>query len=384
MKRNPLRTALPMGINRPVGRSMSRRGLLRGGLAVSGGLVLGGGLTACGSDSDASSSGGSTSSGELSGTINFLNYPDWIGKTEVADFEKANPGVTIKQTATSDGGTAAIAAQIAQNEGSFDMVLAGCVLGGRLEAGELLADFDADSVPNLSNIDASIKADFPWGIPTDQGKVGLGVRSDLVDTAPTSWAELFDMLPDYSGKVVFPNYDRDVLGIALLALGYDINATDQSQLEAARDLIIDAKPHLQAFLSDEQGDGLSDGSAVMSVFYDYSYAYVAPDNKHITWVEPSEGLPAYIEGWVPLAGTEVLAEMEAFMNYHLDPEVYGDYINTTSASYLMTAAEDYIDDSIKDNEALQYDASTNLALEQFTDADGETLRSKIWEQVKAA
>jgi spermidine/putrescine transport system substrate-binding protein len=376
MKRHPL------GQSPASRRPLSRRGLLGGGLAVSSGLFL----AACGGGSSDGSpaSGSSSSPTALGGTINFLNYPDWIGKTEVADFEKANPGIKVKQTATSDGGDAAIAAQVAQNKGAFDMLLAGCVVSGRLDAGKLLATFDPSRIPNLANIDASIKESFPWGIPTDQGKVGIGLRKDLVSTPPTSWKELFDMLPDYSGKVVFPNFDRDVFAIALLALGFDVNATEQSQLEAARDLIIKAKPHLQAFLSDSQGDGLKDGSAVMSVFYDYSYSYVAPDNKNITWVEPSEGLPSYVEGWVPIAGTKRQGELEAFMNYQLDPKVYGSFINTTQASYLMTAAEPYIDDAIKDDVALKYKPATKLALEKFVSADAEAIRNKVWEQVKAA
>jgi spermidine/putrescine transport system substrate-binding protein len=374
--------ALPMIAPRLTGRSLSRRGLLRGGLGLAGGLAVGGVLAACGGSSTSDSA--SPTSTTLSGTINFLNYPDWIGKTEAADFEAANSGVKIKQTATSDGGEAAIAAQIAKNRGAFDLVLAGCVVSARLKAGKLLADFDAGSVPNLANISASARADFPWGIPTDQGKVGLGVRTDLVKTPPTSWKELFDMVGDYSGKVVFPDYDSDVLGIALLALGYDVNSAKQSELDAARDLIIKAKPHLKAFLSGDQSDGLADGSVVMSVFYDYSYAAVAPKNKNIAWVQPSEGLPAYIEGWVPLAGSARKAEVEAFMNYHLEPKVYGGFINATQASYLMPAAEPYIDPSIKSDVALKYDPSTKLALEQFVSAEGVSVRNKVWEQVKAA
>jgi spermidine/putrescine-binding protein len=365
--------------------ALTRRGLLRGGLGIAGGLSLGGLLAACGgSSSGGSAPAASLTPATLSGTIHFLNYPDWIGKTEVTDFQTANAGVTVKQTATSDGGDAALAAQVAQNKGSYDMLLAGCVVSGRLQAGKLLAGFDPSRVPNLSNISASARASFPWGIPTDQGKVGLGVRTDLVSTPPTSWKEMFDMLPDYSGKVVFPNFDRDVVGIALMALGYDINATDKSQLEAARDLIIKAKPHLKAFLSDDQGDDLVNGSVVMTVFYDYSYAYVAPKNKKIAWVEPSEGMPAYIEGWVPLAGSSKIAEVEAFMNYHLEPEVYGAFINATAASYLMPSAESYIETSIKDDVALKYDPNAKLALERFVSAEAEAVRNTVWEQVKAA
>jgi spermidine/putrescine-binding protein len=225
---------------------------------------------------------------------------------------------------------------------------------------------------------------FPWGIPTDMGKVGLGYRADLVPTPPASWKELFDALPDHSGKVIFPDYDRDVLGIALLALGYSINSADEGELNKARDLIIKAKPHLKAFLSSNQGGGLTDGSAVMTVFYDYSYGSAAGGNANIKWSAPSEGLPAYIEGWVPLVDSKNLPQLAKFMEWHLQPEVYGAFINATFASYLMPDAESYIVAKIKDDPALKYDPNANLQFEEFTSAEGEQIRTKIWEEIKAA
>jgi spermidine/putrescine transport system substrate-binding protein len=360
-------------------RPSSRRSFLAAGVGLAGAAFL----AACGSD-DGSSSSSATPASAGPATLNFLNYPDWIGKDEVAEFEAADPGMKVKQTAIADGGVAAISAQVAQNKGAFDFALLGLVTAARLQAGALLSKFDPSTVPNLKNIPDNFVKMFPWGIPTDLGKVGLGYRADLVPAPPASWKELFDALPDYSGKVIFPDYDRDVLGIALLALGYSINSADEGELNNAKDLIIKAKPHLKAFLSADQGGGLADGSAVMTVFYDYSYGSVAGKNANIKWSAPSEGMPAYIEGWVPLVGSKYLPQLAKFMDFHLQPQVYGDFINATFSSYLMSSAEPYIDAKIKGDPALKYDATANLQFEQFTSADGEQIRTKVWEEIKAA
>jgi spermidine/putrescine-binding protein len=359
-------------------RRSSRRSFLAAGVGLAGTAVL----AACGSDDSSSSSAPAASAGPA--TLNFLNYPDWIGKDEVAKFEAANPGMKVKQTAIAEGGVAAISAQVAQNKGAFDFGLLGLVTAARLGAGGLLGKFDPSTVPNLKNIPDTFIKMFPWGIPTDLGKVGLGYRADLVATPPASWKALFDALPDYSGKVIFPDYDRDVLGIALLALGYSINSADEGELNQAKDLIIKAKPHLKAFLSANQGGGLADGSAVMTVFYDYSYGSIAGKNAHVKWSAPAEGLPSYVEGWVPLVGSKNLLQVAKFMDWHLQPEVYGDFINATFSSYLMPDAESYIDAKIKGDPALKYDPNANLQFEQFTSADGEQIRTKVWEEIKAA
>src|SRR5216684_1609798 len=135
-------------------------------------------LAACssGSSTSVSVSGG----GKLSGQIVMVNYPDWIGAKEVTDFEKAYPGVTVKQVAEASGGNAAQAAQIAQNKGSFDMALAGINLATQLHEAGILQPFTSSAVPNLKEIPSSFRAAYPYGIPTDQGKVGSAYRKDLL------------------------------------------------------------------------------------------------------------------------------------------------------------------------------------------------------------
>lgn len=361
-------------------RGLSRRSVLGLGLGLAGAA----GLAACGARGDSSSAGESSADASESGTLKFINYPDWIGKTEYADFAAANPGLTVVETAEAEGGVSAISAQIAQNKGTYDFAMLGEMTAAQLKAGGLLAEFDPALVPAISKIPQKFRDIFPYGLPTDMGKVGIGYRADLVSTAPTSWKQLFEMIPRYSGQVIFPNYDADVLAVALLALGHDVNSDNESELNAAKDLVISVKPHLKAFLSTDQGAGLADKSSAIAVFYDYSFASVAAENAAIKWSAPSEGLPAYVEGWAPLAGMTQMPQLVKFMQFHLEPKVYASFINSTQASYLLPDAEPYIDAAIKNDPALKYDASQDLKFYDFKGADAVKLRSQIWEQIKAA
>src|SRR4051794_3491034 len=95
----------------------------RSGAAVAAmGLAL---LAACGGSD-------STSSDTSTGSVALLNYPGWIGETEIADFEAANDGITVKESAIAEGGSAALASQLAQSKGAYDLVLAGNVTAKRL------------------------------------------------------------------------------------------------------------------------------------------------------------------------------------------------------------------------------------------------------------
>ena len=339
-------------------------------------------LAACSSGS--ATSGAVSGGGKLSGQIVMVNYPGWIGAREVTDFQKAYPGVTVKQVAEASGGNAAQAAQIAQNKGSFDMALAGINLATQLHEAGILQPFTSSAVPNLKEIPSSFRAAYPYGIPTDQGKVGIAYRKDLLPNPPKSWAAMFKMAPSISGKIVFSDYDVDIMAIALLSLGYSVNSTSSAQLQQAKTVLVDVKPHLKAFLDTDITKPMVQGSAVLTVCYDYDFATVSPSNPHIGWIEPAEGMPGYIEGWVPLAGSSKLAEVYAFMNYHLRPATYAGFIDNTGASYLLPDATPLITNSIRNNVALEFNASANVKYEQLLPAATTKLRDEIWQEVKAA
>ena len=127
---------------------------------------------ACGSDKKETAA-------PLSGTIIMMNYPDWMGKTTVADF-KAATGVSVKQVEGLTSGVSAAAAQIAQNKDSYDMSLGGPVLAEQLKAGDLLQEVNFDNIPNISNVDQHFRDSYPWGPPTDFGKTGFAYRKDLI------------------------------------------------------------------------------------------------------------------------------------------------------------------------------------------------------------
>lgn len=350
-----------------------RRKTLRVLAAASACAVLGAALTACG--------GGSGDSGTV--TLKFLNYGDWVGETEIADFENAHPGIKIKQFALPEGGSSALAAQLAKDKGVYDLVAVGNATAARLEAGKLLGDFDPATVPNLANVSQEYRDEFPWGIPTDLGKVGIIYDKQKVTDAPKSWKELFDKAEQWSGKIALPDYDLDVQAIALLALGYDINTTDNGELAEAEQKIKDIKPHLLAFQQKgQQTKSVIDGSALIAVAYDYSYASAESDK--LGWISPTEGTPGYIEGVAPVAGSKHTAEALEFLDFRLEPEIYGGFINNTGASYIVPSAEQFIEPGILENPALQPNPNSPFLAEKFVSAEATQARAEMWNRIKAS
>jgi spermidine/putrescine transport system substrate-binding protein len=356
---------------------ISRRGFLTG----AGGVSMMGLLAAC------SSSGGASTalSAKATQTLVMLNYSGWMGKNTVSAFQKQSPKVKITQKDLPSGGGGGIQTLIKQNPGSYDFALLGNGSAKSVNNAKILNDFDAAKVPNLSNIPDKFQKAFPWGMPLEQGKVGIIYRKDLIDSPPTSWKQLFDQMSgSLSGKVLLPNYDADVFSIALLALGHDINTASTTKVDAAADLVINAKPDIKAFVDSDRIKSLKSGAATVAVGYDYDTAGVLGVDDTIGWIAPSEGTPAYLDGWVMFDQSEHQAAVYSFMDFILEPANYADFINNTGASYLMPTAESKISKDITGNEALALDLSLNVVYEQYVSGEVQAYRDNLWEKIQAA
>ncbi|UMP07485.1 PotD/PotF family extracellular solute-binding protein [Amycolatopsis sp. EV170708-02-1] len=265
-----------------LGPTTTRRKFLRRSLDVALLLAAAGALPACGK-SDESPAGA-----KVGGTITMMNYPDWIGKDEIASFRAAFPGADVKQVSGLTSGAAQAITQIRQNLKSYDLTLAGGAAAGQIQAAGLAAKFDASQVPLLSGIPEFYRRSFPYGVPVDIGKVGFGYRKDLIDERPESWADLWQLAAAHPRKVTVLKYAEDVVSMALLRTGQSANADDEKSLAGAVDALLELKRNVRAFLPTDFSKDLITGDAVAAVSYDYDIASAQDKNPAIVWVAPAK------------------------------------------------------------------------------------------------
>jgi spermidine/putrescine transport system substrate-binding protein len=359
--------------------ALTRRELLSRGAVLGLGLPTAVALLdACGG----SSSSNSHPTNSIAGTAVMSNYPSWMGSHVVADFERMHPGSKIKQITSASSSIAGTVQQL--KSGTYDFALADASATGQAVAVGIVAPLDWSKIPNIKFVGQSFRQGFPHGIPTDYGKVGIGYRPDLVGEKITSWHDVWRLAPKFSGKVVFIDIDRDCMGSTLKYLGHSGNSTVPSQLNACRDALVSIKPHLQAFLNTNVGQGLQDGSTVIAMDWDYDVALNKQKQPKIEWVFPTEGMVAYIEGWIGVKSSRHLPLVEAFMNFALEPKQYADFVNTTGTAYVEPAATSFVAKSIAGNPVLRPGhAVANVEYEHFL-GQATSLWTTIWQEVKAA
>jgi len=366
---------------------ISRRRLLARGAQLGLGVAAGGSLlAACSSGSgSASLSAPSGSASSVTGAATFNNYPGWIGPNEFDDFAAQFPGASIKQKAVPSESIASDVLFFTQNPGAFDFALEDQSAMGQLVAAGVLEELDFDNIPNIAQVSESFRTSFSHGIPTDYGKVGVGFRKDIVTEGITSWADVWQLAPKYSGQITFLNLDRDTMGSALKYLGYSGNSTDPAELDKCKQALLEIKPHLQALTNTNVANGLVKGTVAIAMDWDFDIALANKKEPNVGWIVPEEGGVAYLEGLLAIKGTDALPVVEAFMNFHLDPKNYASFVNATGTAYVSDAATPYIDKSISKNPILYPDpvVLSRVEYESYL-GEGTATWSKIWDEFKSA
>lgn len=343
-------------------------------------------LSACGSSPAPSPpAGAGKASGPLRGTINFSNYPGWIGKHTVADFEAAHPQVTVKLH-TDESAFASLLPKIKAQPGIYDMALASTYEVQRAITLGVAEELDFSQMPNTKRIGRQflrtpVNAKGNYFVPTDYGKFGIAVRTDLVSETIASWADLWRLAPKYSNKLYVYDFPKDVIGMGLLKLGYKVNESDAGHIRAAGKAMEQLKPHIGNLGTNGIAAALLNGSSAISVTYDYDAYAAVQKNAKIRWIVPSEGVPAYLEGWVALKGSDNLAAIQAFMDFTLRPKLYADFVAANDPAWTLPDVARYLPKALAKSQIL-FPPQDVLDRVQFIDFMGEA--EQYYDQAYAA
>jgi spermidine/putrescine transport system substrate-binding protein len=368
---------------------ISRRQFLVGSAALAAIPILGSSvLSACGgssTSSDGSASVSPSAAANPTGTAVLLNFPGWLGASELENFRKQFPGADIKESTNIPSSISGVVQLIKNSPGAYDIALGDNSFVGQAKAADIWQQPDWSLVPNIKNVDQKFRDAYPDALPNDWGLYGIGYRKDMVKEPLTSWADFWKLVPKYDGQVVVGNVDRGTIGVALKYLGYSVNSKDPAEIDAATNALIEIKPYLQAITSLNIAQGLAKGTIAFALCGNWDTAPAMAENDNVAWVVPSDGTPGYVEGFVALKPSEHLDVVHAFLNFHMDPVNYADFVNSTSSSWVSSAADQYIKPELLDSKVLKL-TPEELALVEMTQYLGEAtpLYGKAWEEFKAA
>ena len=199
----------------------------------------------------------------------------------------------------------------------------------------MLAKIDTSKLTNLGNIDpvvlkkATYDPEMEYSVPYYFGAAGIAVNTAKVPNFEKSWS-IFGR-KDLKGKMTMLDDMREVMGDALVYLGYSVNTTDPIQIQQARDLINNVwKPNLIKFDAEAFGKGFAAGEFwVVQGYAEVVYAELQDDQKKdVRFFIPKEGGPAYIDSLCVLRDSKNYDLALKFIDFIHRPEIYAEFCDT--------------------------------------------------------
>ena len=249
--------------------------------------------------------------------VNVCSWGEYIDESLITEFEEQT-GIRVNyQTAESNE---ALYSLIKMGGADFDVIVPSDYMIARLIQEDLLAELNYDNIPNFQLMDPqfthlSFDPENKYTVPYTWGSVGIIYNTTMVDEPITSWGAMFD--EKYAGQVLMINNSRDALMAALCYLGYDINTTDEAQLDEAFQLVKNAKDKgvYQAFVMDEIFGKMEGGNAAIAMYYAGDYLTMLENNEDLAFVIPEEGSNWFVDAMCVLKSSQHKDEAMEWINF---------------------------------------------------------------------
>lgn len=165
-------------------------------------------------------------------------------------------------------------------------------------------------------------------IPWEWGYESILVRTDLVESVPTSWADLWD--PQYEGRISMTDAADVAFAIGALSLGLNPWETTPEEAEAIKQQLIALRPNLLNYWVDytETYDLPASGDAwLVAGAWQDAYGYLLDEGYEVAYIEPEEGRLGWVCGYGVGAKAHNLDVVYEFLNAALDPQAQANMAN---------------------------------------------------------
>ena len=280
-------------------------------------------------------------------TISVYNWGDYIDM-DVIDIFEAETGIkVIYETFETNED---MYAKIAMGGSSYDVIFPSDYMVERMIQEQLLQPVNWNNVPNVKNIDPrfmneSYDPESKYAVPYTWGTMGVLYNTEMVMEEPDSWDVLLD--ETYKMDMFMLNAPRDTMAIALVMCGHDLNSTDPADLADAKQLLIDQKPLVLAYVVDEVKDKMIAGEATVALVWSGDATYCMSESDELNYVVPKEGSNIFYDSMCIPHNARNVSGAEKFIDFMCRADIaamnyeYVGYAIPNTAAVELWGAEEY-------------------------------------------
>ena len=325
------------------------------------------------------------------------NWGEYIDESVIEQFEEETGiKVTYDMFETNEEMYPIIEAGAVQ----YDVVCPSDYMIQKMRENDLLMELNLENIPNLEYIDQtyleksqSFDPQNKYSVPYTWGTVGIIYNTKRLEELgiepPTKWSDLWD--PRYKGEILMQDSVRDAFMVALKMQGHSLNSTDMTELEDAKNLLLDQKPLVQAYVVDQVRDKMLNGEAAVGVIYSGELLYLQEEAElleldyELKYVIPEEGSNVWIDAWVIPYNAQNKENAEKWIDFLCRPEIalknfeYITYATPNIGAFEMLDEETQHNKSVfPDDELLE-----SCEVYQYLGTEADDMYSALWKEIKA-
>ncbi|MDH8678898.1 spermidine/putrescine ABC transporter substrate-binding protein [Fusibacter bizertensis] len=316
--------------------------------------------------------------------LNVYNWGDYIDE-DIFDIFEEETGIKVNYEtyATNEE----MYTKIKKGGTQYDIAIPSDYMIEKMIKEDLVEPIDLTKIPNYANIDTRFKnlafdPNNAYSVPYFWGTVGIIYNTNIITEPVDSWNVLWD--EKYAGQFTMVDSQRDSIMVALKKLGYSMNTKSVAELEAARDVLIEQKPNVLAYVGDNVKDMLISEETAMAVVWSGEASTVIQEYDNFEYALPKEGSNIWFDNVVIPKGAKNIDAAHQFVDFLCRGDIgfkNADYVgyatcNTETMKLLdpalMGTTYAYPDDALLEN------------FEIFSDpGDFITEYDRVWTELKA-
>ena len=259
-------------------------------------------------------------------TLYIYNWSEYIPQEVYKMFEEETGIHVVESTFSSN--EEMLAKLVAGGTGEYDLFVASNYVIPAMIAQGLIKEMDSSKIENMKNIsEDSLNLSFDKG---NKYTVPYMATITLVVMNKEKCAELgveinsFDDLlnPALENNIVVPDDCRELVDVALKALGENPDATDEATIEKAADWLIKLAKNVKLYDSDTPFSALATNEVAVGLVYNMDAVKAADINENIVLVDMPEGNEMSYDNFVMSAKTEKDELVYKFIDFINRPEIY--------------------------------------------------------------
>jgi spermidine/putrescine transport system substrate-binding protein len=317
--------------------------------------------------------------------LNLFIWEEYLDPAVKDDFQKET-GIRVVES--NFGSNEDMLAKL-QAGGGFDLVVPSDYMVQVMKRMKLLQLLDRSKLTYLIHLDPyfdtfTYDPGFAYCVPFQWSTTGIGYNSKQFSTPPDSWAYLFDpgKAAAHKGRMSMLNDPREVIGAALMYLGYSLNSTQPDELKKAETLIRSQKSLVAKYDSESFEDSLASGETVLAHGWSGEFAVAASENPDIQFVLPKEGAVIFVDNLAIPIGAKNVEGAHLFINFLLRPDIAARVANYSLYGSTNKAALPLIEPSVKNGPGFL--RPEGVKLYEIKDLGEKTaLYDQIWTRLKA-